>query len=592
MARDVKIPELGENVQKAEILSVLVKQGDRVEKDQPILEIETDKATLEVPSDVAGVVAEVLVQPGSKAAVGQAVLRVEEDGAAPQAAAAPAPRAPEPEPAPAPAPAPQAAAPAPSGRSEVREVKLPSLGENVAKAEIVSVLVQVGDRVEKDQPILEIETDKASFEVPSDAAGTVQEILVKAGEKAAPGQPVIRVAAAATVDAAGSPPPAGPQKYPVKPETPERPDPTRTENPRTETPHSPDRRPEGTATQARRPEGAVAHREDTNGKSHKGESTRPWSPRSEPTVEQARKAVPAAPSVRRVARELGIEISEVEGTGPRGRISIEDLKAHNRQKLQAARTAKPAARATEFEAPELPDFAKFGEITREEMSGIRRATAKGMTRAWLQIPHVTQQDKADVTELEILRKRYAERVQKAGGKLTMTAILLKVLGSALKAFPNFNASIDMAGESIIYKKYFHVGVAVDTERGLLVPVVRDVDRKNIVQLSIELNEMAEKARARKIRQEDLQGACMTITNLGGIGGTGFTPIVNWPEVAILGVSRSAVEPVWIDGAFQPRTMLPLSLSYDHRLIDGADAARFLRWVAQSLENPFQLLLEG
>lgn len=460
-----------------------------------------------------------------------------------------------------------------------RDVKIPELGENVQKAEILSVLVKQGDRVEKDQPILEIETDKASFEVPSDAAGTVQEILVKAGEKAAPGQAVLRLAGAAAAEA------GGPQKPAVKPGTPERPDSGRTEDPRAER-----QRSQGPATQAR--PAAPAHREDTNGKSHKGESTRPWSPRTEHTVEEARKAVPAAPSVRRVARELGIEISEVEGTGPRGRISIEDLKAHNRQKLQEAATARPASRATEFEAPELPDFSKFGETTREEMSGIRRATAKGMTRAWLQIPHVTQQDKADVTELEILRKRYAERVQKAGGKLTMTAILLKVLGSALKAFPNFNASLDMAGEAIIYKKYFHVGVAVDTERGLLVPVVRDVDRKNIVQLSVELNELAEKARARKIRPEDLQGACMTITNLGGIGGTGFTPIVNWPEVAILGVSRSAVEPVWIDGAFQPRTMLPLSLSYDHRLIDGADAARFLRWVAQSLENPFQLLLEG
>lgn len=316
-----------------------------------------------------------------------------------------------------------------------------------------------------------------------------------------------------------------------------------------------------------------------------------WSPRVEPDARSARRVVPASPSVRRIARELGLNITEVQGTGPRGRIGVTDLMTHNRQKLEAAER-RPTGLAAALEAPELPDFTRWGEVERREMDGVRRATARGMSRAWNQIPHVTQFDQADVTELEILRRRYADRVRQAGGKLTMTAILLKVLASALKTFPQFNASLDIAGEAVLYKKYFHLGVAVDTERGLMVPVVRDVDQKNLVRISVDLVEMAEKARARKLRPEDMQGACMTLTNLGGIGGTAFTPIVNWPEVAILGLSRTRVEPTWIDGAFQPRTVLPLSLSYDHRLIDGADGARFLRWVCEALENPFQLLLEG
>ncbi|HXE71093.1 MAG TPA: 2-oxo acid dehydrogenase subunit E2, partial [Candidatus Nitrosotenuis sp.] len=317
-----------------------------------------------------------------------------------------------------------------------------------------------------------------------------------------------------------------------------------------------------------------------------GRHTAPtWAARQAPGVEESRASVPAAPSVRRVARELGLDIREIQGTGPGGRISIEDVKAHARQILQSRLASGPATAA----APSpLPDFTRFGEVEFEPLSSVRRLTAESMARSWTQVPHVTQHDKADITELEEWRKGYSARVE--GGKLTVTAILIKVVAAALKVFPRFNSSLDLANQQIVLKKYCHIGVAVDTERGLLVPVVRHADRKGLGQIAAELGQLADKARTRKIGPDEMTGGCFTITNLGGIGGTSFTPIVNWPEVAILGVSRGTTEPVWRQGGFVPRLMLPLSLSYDHRVIDGADAARFLRWVCQALENPWQMLL--
>jgi pyruvate dehydrogenase E2 component (dihydrolipoamide acetyltransferase) len=298
--------------------------------------------------------------------------------------------------------------------------------------------------------------------------------------------------------------------------------------------------------------------------------------------------VPAAPNVRRMAREIGVDIAEISGTGPAGRLTLDDVKRHANDTLRALREGGVVAPA----AASLPDFSKWGEVERQPMSNIRQVTAEHVTLAWTTIPHVTQFDKADITELEQLRKRFSERVEKAGGKLTITAILLKVLVAALKEFPKFNASIDMKSKEVILKHYYHIGIAVDTERGLLVPVIRNADQKNIIELAVELGEVAEKARNRKLGLEDMRGGTFSITNLGGIGGTNFTPIVNNPEVAILGVARGGMEPVYKDGQFEPRLMLPLALSYDHRLIDGADAARFLRWVAQALESPFMLALQG
>ena len=311
-------------------------------------------------------------------------------------------------------------------------------------------------------------------------------------------------------------------------------------------------------------------------------------PAAEPPAAPDLPPAPAAPSVRRMARELGVDINGVPGSGSSGRISIDDVKAHARNLMSGAGAASAGA-AKGFA---LPDFSHWGEIDRQPMRAVRRKTAEHLAAAWATIPHVTQHDLADITALEELRKKYAKQVEEAGGHLTVTAIALKIVAAALKVFPQFNASIDIAAEEIIFKKYVHIGVAVDTDRGLLVPVVRDVDTKNIIQISVELADLSEKARTRKLSLEEMQGGCFSVSNLGGIGGTSFTPIVNAPEVAILGISRARTEPVYRDGAFVPRLMLPLSLSYDHRAIDGADGARFLRWVADAFEQPFLLALEG
>src|SRR5579862_1966957 len=306
---------------------------------------------------------------------------------------------------------------------------------------------------------------------------------------------------------------------------------------------------------------------------------------------EQREPVPAAPHVRRLARELGIDIHNVKGTGPTGRISEDDVKAHAKAVLTTA-TAAQSASVTHFAQPALPDFSKWGSVERVSIRGVRRKTAEHLWEAWNTIPHVTQNDKADITELEHLRTKFAPKAAEAGGKMTVTAIALKVCASALKIFPQFNASIDMEKEEIVYKQFINIGVAVDTDRGLLVPVIRDVDKKNIVELAAELTGLSKKARDKKLSPADMEGGTFTITNLGGIGGTGFSPIVNYPEVAILGLSRSSMEPVWLNGKFEPRQVLPLSLSYDHRLIDGSDAARFLRWIAEAFEQPFLLSVQG
>jgi len=305
------------------------------------------------------------------------------------------------------------------------------------------------------------------------------------------------------------------------------------------------------------------------------------------------RAAPASPAVRRLAREIGVNINDVEGTAPGGRISQEDVKEHARRILSSVGAAGAGGGAVVARATRpLPDFQKWGAVDRQPWTNIRRATAEHLSYAWTTIPHVTQCDKADVTALEELRQRHKERVAKAGGQLTITAMLVKILATAVAKFPQFNASIDTERGEIVYKKYVNIGVAVDTDRGLLVPVIRSADHKNITQIAIEVKQAAEKARERKLTIDEMSGGGISISNLGGIGGTYFTPIVNWPEVAILGVSRGTTEPVWKDGAFVPREMLPLSLSYDHRAIDGADAMRFLRWVVEAIEQPFLLSLIG
>jgi pyruvate dehydrogenase E2 component (dihydrolipoamide acetyltransferase) len=301
-------------------------------------------------------------------------------------------------------------------------------------------------------------------------------------------------------------------------------------------------------------------------------------------------AAPAAPSVRRLAREIGVDVNQIKGSGPGGRILLDDVKAFSKI-LHQQRNEIQHIRAEQHAEP-LPDFTKFGEIEMQAMSNIRYKTAEHLSHAWHTIPHVTQFDKADITALEEFRKSYAKEADKQGVKLTVTAILVKVIALALKKFPQFNASVDMQNKQLIYKKYYNIGIAVDTDFGLMVPVIRNADKMNVIEIAREMNVLAEKARTKKAGIADLSGGCFTITNLGGIGGTAFTPIVNAPEVAILGVSRGQIEPVYIDGKFEPRLMLPFSLSYDHRIIDGADGIRFLRWIIDAIENPMKLIVEG
>ena len=459
------------------------------------------------------------------------------------------------------------------------EFILPELGENIESADVVEVLVSVGDTVEIDDPILEIETDKASFEVPSSVKGVVKELMVSAGDQASVGQVVMVIEESADSEGSSQSPEPAPEEETPKDSSSE----ASSESAETQEEEAP-------------PKTAVAEAPtEQRGQVDVNSTAQPVTEEttsSNGTSSGTRQLVPAAPSTRRLAREIGVDINQVKGTGPSGRISVEDVKAHAKSMLAGASAPAAGQAPASAAAPvvQLPDFSKFGNVEREKMSNVRRATAQQMHLNWSTIPQVTQFDKADITDLESLRKRLNKN--SSGAKITVTAILLKVLASALKKFPQFNASVDMANQEIVYKSYFNVGVAVDTDRGLLVPVVRGVDGKNVKELAEDLNEIAEKARTRKIRPEDFQGSCMTISNLGGIGGIGFTPIVNSPEVAILGVSRASMEPVYHDDTFYARLMMPICVSYDHRLIDGADAARFLRWVCEALENPAILAFEG
>jgi pyruvate dehydrogenase E2 component (dihydrolipoamide acetyltransferase) len=517
---------------------------------------------------------------------------------------------------------------------------LPELGEQITGGEVLRVLVQAGDTIAKDQTVLELETDKATIEVPSSIAGKVTEVKVKAGDTVKVGQAIISVdaggeAAAPPDKAAAKSPDAADGRAPEAEEDTAEEDTAEEDTAEGDTAESDtgqgdtaegdtaegDTANAAAADHARSEPGARQgaekpgrKRADKSGVIEPGpDSPAATDARPSSTPAASHKVVdinrgarqtadagatdvpvaPAAPSVRRMARELGVDIDQVAGTGPNGRVSIEDVKAHTKRVIQSAGAGTAGAPAG-APAPQLPDFSRWGEIERQPMRGVRRKTAEHVSAAWATIPHVTQHDVADITGLEELRKRYSKQVEEAGGKLTVTAIAVKIVAAALKVFPQFNSSLDAAASEIIVKKFVTIGVAVDTDRGLLVPVIREADRKNITQLAAELAQLSEKARTRKIALDELQGGCFSISNLGGIGGTSFTPIVNAPEVAILGISRAKMEPVYDKqtGQFVPRLLLPLSLSYDHRVIDGADGARFLRWVVDAFEQPFVLALQG
>jgi pyruvate dehydrogenase E2 component (dihydrolipoamide acetyltransferase) len=575
---EFKLPELGENIEQGDLVRLMVEPGAPVSAGQSVMELETDKAVVEVPSSVSGTVQEIRVKEGDKIKVGQVIFTV--DGADSKASPTPAQAAP-----PAPAPKQQAAPPAPpkeptppqipqaapkAAPSTSSEFKLPELGENISQGDLVRLMISPGAKVSEGQPVMELETDKAVVEVPSSVTGVVKEVQVKEGETIKVGQVIFTLEG-------GAPPaqqPLRPQTAPVE--------------------HVSGQHGARLAFQA-----AIRAEGKTEEQALPPDQPQAAVPAFSMPAQlgkvagtEHRQPVPAAPHVRRLAREVGVDIYEVNGTGPGGRISEDDVKAHAKALLSAAATATATPRAGHFAQPQLPDFAKWGKIERVSMRGVRRKTAEHLAEAWNTIPHVTQHDRADITELEQLRARFAPKAEEAGGKMTVTAIALKVCAAALKVFPQFNASIDIEKEEIVYKQYINIGVAADTDRGLLVPVIRDVEKKNIVELAVELSQISKKARDKKIAPSDMEGGTFTITNLGGIGGIGFTPIVNFPEVAILGISRSRMEPEWINGKFEPRLILPLSLSYDHRLIDGADAARFLRWISEAFEQPFLLSVQG
>ncbi len=606
MTTEFKLPELGENIDSGDLVRLLIKPGASIAEGQTVMELETDKAVVEVPSSVTGTVGEVKVKEGDKVRVGQVIFTVENGAKAPAktSAAAVASAASDEsrdrvEPAKTPASsqgyeadagragtpvapsretpvasqqrqATSVAAPAnsSSAASFSSEFKLPELGENIDSGDLVRLMIAPGERVAEGQPVMELETDKAVIEVPSSVSGVVAEIKVKEGQKVKVGEVIFTL--------------QGGVESPV--EAPRR--------------HEPVEHISGQQSARLSFQLAMKAEGKTEEQALPRDQTFAAPPSFAMPVQlekvagtEHREPVPAAPHVRRLAREVGVDIHGVQGSGPGGRISLDDVKLHAKNTLATA-VAAAQTKAPAFAEPELPDFAKWGKTERVSIRGVRRKTAEHLRQAWNTIPHVTQQDRADITELEQLRARFAPRAEEAGGKMTVTAIALKVCAAALKVFPQFNASIDMGKEEIIYKQYINIGVAVDTDRGLLVPVIRDVDKKNIVELAAEMTQLSKKARDRKLTPAEMEGGTFTITNLGGIGGTGFSPIVNYPEVAILGLSRSRIEPEWVNNKFEPRLILPLSLSYDHRLIDGADAARFLRWVAEAFEQPFLLSVQG
>jgi pyruvate dehydrogenase E2 component (dihydrolipoamide acetyltransferase) len=446
------------------------------------------------------------------------------------------------------------------------EFKLPEVGEGITKGTVVNVLVKVGDTIAKDQPVIEFETDKAVVEVPSSVAGVVQEVRVQANKEANIGDVILVVGGPVSETQAVAPAKESPKE---------------------------EAKTGAVAAAAEEPK-PVSPKEQ---ESAKAPTNVPAAPVAKPAPAPApmsgeRKLLPAAPSVRRLAREMGVSLQQIAGSGVLGRISANDVMRFANGGGAAVASA-PSSTPQIFSQQPLPDFTKWGEVERSAMNGIRKATVRSMTNAWASVPMVTQFDKADITQFEAMRKKFQPRAEAVGAKITPTAMLLKIVAAALRRFPDFNSSLDTANFEIIRKKYVNIGVAVDTENGLLVPVIKNADQKNIIELAKELGDLAAKARARKLSPDDMSGGNFSISNLGGIGGTGFTPIVNPPDVGILGVSRGGFEPVWNKdtNAFEPKMMMPLCVSYDHRLIDGAGAARFLRWVCEAVEEPFLMMLE-
>ncbi len=560
-AIEVKVPDIGD-YKDVPVIEVLVKVGDTVEKEQSLLTLESDKATMDVPSPASGTVKEVKVKVGDAVSEGVLIVVLEGEGAAaapaaaPAAAAAPAPAAapaaaPAPAAATASAPAP-AAAPAASAAGGTQSVKVPDIGD-YKDVPVIEVGVKVGDRVEKEQSLVTLESDKATMDVPSPVAGVVKEVKVKVGDSVSEGVEifVIEVDGAAAPAAAAKP--AAPVEQPA------------------DAPQPASAKPAPAAPSALAQAPIIPAGE--------GGSRRPSH---------------ASPSVRKFARDLGVDVGRVNGTGPKGRITQEDITAFVKG-VMTGQTAAPAGAAAPAGGGELNllpwpkiDFTKFGPVDPKPLSRIKKISGANLHRNWVMIPHVTNNDEADITELEALRVQLNKENEKAGVKFTMLAFVIKACVAALKQFPAFNASLD--GDTLVYKQYYHIGFAADTPNGLVVPVIRDADKKGLVDIAKEMAELSKLARDGKLKPDQMQGGCFSISSLGGIGGTHFTPIINAPEVAILGLSKSAMKPVWDGKQFVPRLTLPLSLSYDHRVIDGAAAARFNAYLASILGDFRRVIL--
>jgi pyruvate dehydrogenase E2 component (dihydrolipoamide acetyltransferase) len=462
----------------------------------------------------------------------------------------------------------------------IKEIRIPEISENVTSGTVVGVLVKVGDKVGVDDPIIEFETDKAVVEIPAQLAGKIVEILVEEGDSKNVGDVIAKVETDAEAADDHEKPPEQVEDTRAQPQAQE----AKSMRMAVDAKKAADEAPSA-EKEEQESAGVVRDIEERQKAQEPKNAEAQFVGKQEGSDRPTREPVPAGPASRRLARELGVDIAAVVGTGPGDRITEADVKAHVKKAMGRQRAPEPA-----FEAPPLPDFSRWGEVDIQQISTVRRITAQGTTTSWHQIPHVTQFDEADITTLSAFLETNTRPVEKAGGKLTITAVLMKVCALALKRFAPFNASLDMAGKKLIFKRYIHIGLMVDTPRGLLVPVVRNADTKSITRLAVEIKDLAERARNKKIKPDEMEGATFSISNQGGIGGSGFTPVILWPQAAILGVSRSAILPRYQDKSFVPRTILPLSLSYDHRIVDGADAARFMRFVCESLEQPFTLHL--
>ena len=559
---EVKVPDIGD-FDEVDVIEVLVAEGDRIEEDQSLITVESDKASMEIPSSAAGVVKSLKVKVGDKVSEGTVLLELEPDAGAASASepSATAENKASTETA-ADASAPISAASAPAAPADtsggVVQVVVPDIGD-FDEVDVIEVLVNEGDTVQEEQSLITVESDKASMEIPSSHAGRVVALRVKVGDKVAKGSLILELAAAGGSEA------AAPASSTVAP-TPAAAEPTAVKAPTEATHAYPIQRAE-LGDDRESPTASYAL-----------------------SAQEFRNLPHASPSVRKFARELGVDLTAVNGTGSRGRIVLDDVRQFVKNALSVGFSQPSATTETKAVAggglqvldwPKI-DFAKFGEVETQPLSRIKKISGANLHRNWVMIPHVTNNDKADITELEEFRKLMNKEHEREGVRFTMLAFLIKAVVATLKKFPEFNASLD--GDNLVLKKYYHIGFAADTPNGLVVPVLRDADQKSIVEIAIEMNELAKSAREGKLSPSQMQGGCFTISSLGGIGGTDFTPIINAPEVAILGVSRSAIEPVWNGKEFTPRLMLPLSLSYDHRVIDGAAAARFNAHLAKLMSD--------